>query len=135
MFRSLATALAGLMLLAFAEPALAQLPNRGAAGQPPAQYRRPTTSPYLNLLDGNNSDAFNYFRRVRPEVDFRRENIRLERSIQDLGRQLSAPLPETPRERIRSIGPTGHPTSFRSLSTYFPQRGARTGGGNNFGRR
>jgi len=135
MYRSIAAAFAGLMLLALPDSTFGQLPNRNSVGQPPAQYRRPTTSPYLNLLDGNNSDAFNYFRRVRPEVDFRRENARLERSIQDLDRRAFAPPPQTPTERIRTISPTGHPTSFRSLSTYFPRRSGGRSGGNSFGRR
>ncbi len=132
MYRTVLTAACGTVLFALTGSAVAQLPRSGV-GTPPRQYRS-TTSPYLNLLDTRNGDAFNYYRRVLPEREFRRANTRIENSIRDINRQLLTP-PEPPRERVGSIGTTGHPTSFRSLSTYFPSSAAGRTSGNSFGRR
>ena len=123
------SAATAVLLLASAEVTFAQPPGR--VGVPPRQYRS-TTSPYLNLLDTRNSAAFNYYRRLRPEREFRRAEFETEDSIQAINRRLAAPAPTVPQERIRTIGPTGHPTSFRSLSSYFP---VGRSGGNSFGRR
>lgn len=128
MMYRLLTMTVALSVLAAADCAVAQ--NRGV-GVPPRQYRS-TTSPYLNLLDTRNSEAFNYYRRYRPEREFRRADTDLELSVQNINRELMTP-PQFPQERIRTIGPTGHPTSFRTLSNYFPASGRS--GGNSFGRR
>lgn len=89
--------------------------------------RRPTTSPYLNLApDANvNNPAFQYFRRVRPENEFRRANALQSGELRSLQQQVEAQrqLLQSPES---ALGPTGHRTSFMSYGGYFP--GARTAG-------
>jgi hypothetical protein len=115
------TAIAGALLLVlwFAPtPAHAQL-GSNAVGRKPSQYRRATTSPYLDLVNPSRSLEFEFFRRVRPEQEFRSYDRDFARSFQILSRPV--PQQTLPQERARAIGTTGHPTSFRSLSTYFRQ--------------
>jgi hypothetical protein len=112
MLRTIAGATCCLVLLVAGEAAQAQV------GRPPMQYRRPVTSPYLDLVNPARSFEFEYFRRLRPEVDLRQGERDLVRAVEDLNRRITPP-PVVPTERIRSIGTTGHPTQFRSLSTYF----------------
>lgn len=80
------------------------------------QSRRPVTSPYLNLLDRNRGIGSNYYRRVRPELEFRQNDARLSRSLNALRRQQLAT-----QVQIRSqLSGTGHRTSFLNLGGYFP---------------
>jgi len=122
----LTTSAAALLTVALANPALAQRDRpvgSGAAGR-----RRPTISPYLDLLRGGGSSGigFNYLRRVRPEQRLRQENADLSRSIYDLQRQQDQLRNQRPAARI---GATGHPSAFFNYSHYYqmPAGGARRG--------
>ena len=99
-------------------------------------HLRPTTSPYLNLLrDNGQNTALNYYRLVRPEMEFRRANVEQLRSIERLGRRVEEQAEQL--EQLQSptsrLGPTGHATSFLNYGGYFGRAtGAASAG---FGRR
>jgi hypothetical protein len=108
---------------------------RTAAAQPPGvgggpAINRPTTSPYLNLLNrrgfGGSSAALNYYRYVRPEQDLRRYSSQLGQQVTGLRQDLVSQglLPDG----SRPLTGTGHATSFLNTGSYFPgsQRGAQT---------
>lgn len=88
--------------------------------------RRPTTSPYLNLLRRDNSPVLNYYGIVRPEIELRQRQAELGRGLQSLQTQVAeqaAALPPVQRVPARPvISPTGHPVSFNSLGGYFGGR-------------
>src|SRR5690349_18858816 len=55
---------------------------------------KPTTSPYLNLLNRNNNNSgggvgFNYFQRVKPEQEFRSNDNQLRQSINSVQQQVN----------------------------------------------
>ena len=81
---------------------------------------RPTTSPYLNLLRraGGGGIGFNYFQRVRPEQEFRRNNARLGRSLNTLTQQVNRQGQEL--KPGAGLGQTGHGAVFMNLGNYFP---------------
>lgn len=83
--------------------------------------RRPTVSPYLNLLRRDATPAENYYNLVRPEQQFRQSLLQQNREIQQLRRQQTA-APQT--QSPTSTGPTaipgtGHRTYFQSYSHYY----------------
>lgn len=99
----------------------------------PGGYRpsRPVTSPYLNLLRGNGrSTAFNYFRSVRPELEFRRNAASFSRSINSL--QQNAANQQQLLIQGGGLQGTGHAATFQNLGGYFPGLG---GGNSGFGLR
>jgi hypothetical protein len=107
-------------------PASAQAPmvRRSAAALRPAA--RPVTSPYLNLLDpAGRGLAFNYYRRVRPELEFRRADERLSRSVHGLERQI--PGEENRPTGQTGLSPTGHAATFMNSGGYFPLLQRRAG--------
>ena len=116
---------ATLLTVALASPVLAQREHpvgSGAAGR-----RRPTISPYLDLLQGPDSGiGFQYLRRVRPEQRFRQENADLSRSVYDLQRRQERAFNQQQAPRI---GTTGHPSAFFNYSHYYqmPGGGSRRG--------
>lgn len=133
-------AIAGLtigVLLVSANDASAQLrPTFGRPGSP-------TTSPWLNLLNrpGGGGILFNYYQRVRPEMEFRGNNANLARSVNDLSQQINQQQALKPGA---GLGQTGHAATFMNLGGYFSgvngqqQTGAQIGGqfgGGQFGRR
>lgn len=83
---------------------------------------RPVTSPYLNLAVGNDTfggAAYQYFRQVRPEVEFRSADIRLGNEIQDVRRNVHS-LDLMIQSPESSLGTTGHRTAFQSYGSFFP---------------
>lgn len=81
--------------------------------------RQPTTSPYLNLLrgPGGGGMGFNYYQRVRPQLDYLETTQTLGRSVQQLQRQQSA----MERQLQTGLPGTGHSTSFLNYGGYYPQ--------------
>lgn len=79
--------------------------------------RRPTTSPYLNLLrrPGGGGLGFNYYQRVRPEFEFRNDYQRLNRSLQQLQGQT-----RQQQQLLQGLTTTGHQTSFLNYGSYYP---------------
>ena len=93
-----------------------------AVGRPPAS--RPTTSPYLFLLNRDNAGVgFNYYRNVRPEMEWRRENAAQFQSLNQMQNELN-----TQRDLLQSptsqLSPTGHRTSFMNYGGYFSMPGS-----------
>ncbi|HUG19590.1 MAG TPA: hypothetical protein VMM56_11455 [Planctomycetaceae bacterium] len=81
---------------------------------------RPTVTPYLNLVPGRNrSAALNYYRSYRPEIEFRRNEQLLGRSIRTLQNEINQPQ-LTEQKANSQLGTTGHPTVFGNTGSYFP---------------
>ena len=100
-----------------------RLSQRGSFSNLRTPARRPAVSPYLNLLGGNGrSTAFNYFRSVRPENEFRNSYQQLGRSTQGLQRQITEQQ-RLIQSQASGLSQSGHRTSFLNLGTYFPQTG------------
>ncbi|QDT62899.1 hypothetical protein [Calycomorphotria hydatis] len=114
-----------LLTMAFlmsAESASAQVVRPLAPTQPIPPNKQPVTSPYLNLLrPGRGGVTFEYFRRVRPELEFRRADQMFQGEISNLRTQVSADR-VLPQRREIPLGTTGHPTSFLNTSGYFGGR-------------
>lgn len=107
----------------------AQAQRRRPFSRPRLQpNERPTLSPYLNLLDNRRSLEFQYFREVRPEFQWRRNQSQFRRSLQNIERDL-----ERQEELIQSesstIGPTGHESFFMNTGGYFGAGGIGPRGG------
>lgn len=93
----------------------------------------PTTSPYLGLTRGG-SQALNYHRAVRPELEFRRQDSKfgslINRQDRMTARQLrrlsfvERQILENTQERMRDpklpiLPETGHTAGFMNYSQYF----------------
>jgi hypothetical protein len=97
----------------------AAMPREGFAQNRFGRYRpRPTTSPYLSLLQNGfrGSAAFQYYRRILPEQEFRRNEWRQSQSLDELRRRVDRQENELIQRRM---GTTGHATSFLNLGGYF----------------
>ena len=80
----------------------------------------PPVSPYLSLLNRNNSMAFNYYELYRPQVEFREAYRQLNRNVSRLDSRLDQQ--EAAFRRLQ-LGATGHQTSFMNYGSYFPGLG------------
>lgn len=124
--RAAARAGAAALGLSWAGLALAQPPGVGGPGP-----TRPTTSPYLNLLQGGNrgNAALNYYRLVRPEQEWRRYDAQLNQQVTGLRRDVNNLQAGLLPDGSRPLSTSGHATSFQNLGSYFPgsQGGPRTG--------
>lgn len=109
-----------LVLVVFAAGiAQAQAPSGNQFGAP--GVGRPTTSPYLNLLQGRNnrSVALDYFRLVKPEQEWRRYSSGLNQRLNLVESTLSQDLlPDGSRGTVKR---SGHSTTFMNTGSYFPQ--------------
>lgn len=108
------------VLLVACESAMAQYPSTNPYGlstnRPRASTpRRPTVSPYLNLLGGRGV-GYEYYGRIRPQQEFRRTSAAMGRSIQEL--QAASQL-QGKQLMDAEMGATGHTTSFMNHSMYF----------------
>ncbi len=123
-----------LLLLGFwAHGVHAQVGSIAPYQQPPG-VRRPTVSPYLNLLRPG-SPAVNYYGIVRPQIDFERQLDALQRptaiggfvsgSISNI--DPNAPV-QAPMQPLTGMA-TGHVTQFFYLSSYYPTAGRPYTGG------
>ena len=83
----------------------------------------PTISPYLNLLNRNNSTAFNYFALVRPQREFRQGHQNLGGSVNRLQDEVDANrnaiLNQQPPIGQSLLSPTGHTTGYLNTGGYF----------------
>jgi hypothetical protein len=73
--------------------------------------------------------VFQYYRRIRPEQQFRTDDARFDRSLSDLGRSITD-LDERIQKMETSprgsrIGPTGHAARFMQLGNYFSRGSSR----------
>ena len=94
----------------------------------PRAAERPRISPYIDLVqdDNNRDDAFQYFRRVRPDVEFRKTENKLRQDLNSLSKSVTESQTQT--QSVSSmLGTTGHAASFMTHHRYF-NNGARSGG-------
>lgn len=84
------------------------------------RQNRPTTSPYLNLLGGGRGGrtAFNYYQRIRPEQEFRRNDAIFSLSLGNVQQELRSFKRQLQSSRS-GLSSTGHRTSFLNLGSYF----------------
>lgn len=109
-------------------------------GPVPAQRNlsRPTTSPYLNLLNDGNRPGLNYFTQVRPQQQFRQFGSSLAQEVQGLEAAVGgqAYFDEAGQYSLQT---TGHPSSFMNYGGYYGLggggRGSRGGMGGSGGGR
>ena len=125
MSRILSLTLAGAVLsLGGIDAAIAQGPSLTRPRVRP--YERPTTSPYLNLLQNNGRGVgFNYFRFVRPEVEFRQADSQFRRDQIDLQRQINQNRRDLQNQADAEqaaqsqLSPSGRAASFMTHQRYF----------------
>lgn len=115
-FRLLLTLAAGSLLL-LASPLVAQGPG-------PITPRRPSVSPYLNLLRGGNA-AVNYYGIVRPQNEFRAAGNVFANNTQRMQSQLNQQSRALEQSEISQLRPTGHTASFNTHARYFFTNGPR----------
>ena len=101
----------------------AQLPR-----SPSSRFRvnsRPAVSPYYDLIQQNHSGmdnfTFQYLRRVRPDVEFREAENRLQQNLNSLSNRLDESTSPT------GLGATGHAASFLTHGKYFNVSGGNVG--------
>lgn len=106
------------VLTALAVGVLAVLGGECQAQVTRPAFRRPSVSPYLNLLLPNDDGLPNYQTMVRPFVEQRRRNQDFAREI---GALQSAVVENNIRDQRGDMGlrPTGHSTVFLNNSHFF----------------
>lgn len=113
------TGLAALFLVVAGESLFAQFPMStpygGFNNRRATAPRRPSVSPYLNLLGGRGVGN-EYYNRVRPQQEFRKQNAAMGRSIQQLQQATAA---QGQQLMDYEMGATGHVTSFMNHMQYF----------------
>jgi hypothetical protein len=89
---------------------------------------RPTVSPYLNIVNGGNDAAINYFGLVRPQVAFGRAIQNLNNDFNFLDSNASQ------LNQQNQTSQTGHRSSFMTQGRYFMNNGYGSGvtGGNQY---
>lgn len=102
-----ATLMLGTAGIAHAQPAV-----------PTGPVTRPTFSPYLNLLRGGNSAAFNYYGLVRPEQNALRTFQGLQSGVANNQAAINTFIGNS-----GPIGSTGMPTQFMNYGAYFMNAG------------
>ena len=94
--------------------------------RPPIAKYQPYTSPYLSLFGPGGAD-YNYFTQTLPQEQFRNQQYNFNRDFNNFTNQVNSDfqklgMQNQASEINRSIGTTGHPTSFMSYGGYFPGR-------------
>jgi hypothetical protein len=109
---------AAVLVMAAADANAQPLSTPRAVGAPPP----PTVSPYLNLLRGGASPAFNNQSLVRPQLYYQGaiQNLQAQAAVQ-------TPMIQTPGEGSELPG-TGIPVQFMNHRGYFLNAGAGFGG-------
>lgn len=120
----------------FAWAAVVTAAGAGAAGaQPPVPggamgyggaATPPAFSPYLNIVGGFGTPAFNYFGIVRPQVAARQAILGLEGAVAN-NRQAIANVQAGLAGGEYNLSPTGHSTVFLNTGGYFLGGGPRQG--------
>jgi hypothetical protein len=90
---------------------------------PNGPIARPTVSPYLNLLRGGNSAAFNYFSLVRPEQNAIRAFQGLQMGVANNQASINSFIGNG------QLGSTGMPTQFLNYGGFFMNAGTFQGAG------
>lgn len=108
-----------------------------ASAQYPQQdmpYRRPSVSPYVNLLRTNEDRRYLYQGIIRPQIEANRFDAQMQQRISEMNRQAIEREQQTKQalsKQQQQIGQitgvlrrseeTGHPTAFRQRSKFFPR--------------
>ncbi len=99
----------------------------GRVSSRPRAADRPKISPYYDLVqqDNNNSGgaAFQYFRRTRPDVEFRQAENKLRQDLKSLSKSVNESKTQS---EASLLGTTGHAASFNTQGKYF-NIGSRSG--------
>ena len=87
--------------------------------------RRPSVSPYMNLINNNTGQATNYQSLVRPQIDQQNYNTQAASAIKNLQRQQAA---SSMRSKSSSEGntkmrATGHAATRETYSHFYPSLG------------
>lgn len=108
-----------LLLVPFAVPTRAHAQGRVSINPRLNTIRRPTVSPYLELLNNQQFGLPSYQTRVRPRLEQRQVNRQQQAQIQrlrsDVARQGTALRAGTDTLRV-----TGHQSFFMNYSHFFP---------------
>lgn len=92
--------------------------------------RRPTTSPYLNLLNNQGNGVPQYQTQVRPQLEQRQVNQQNSQAIQGLQQQQALQARET-RTGNQLLRPTGHRATYQNFlrsdgrSSFYPGLSSR----------
>lgn len=126
--RFTATILCGLGLMLSLGPTSAEAQARRYVRPPIAKYQ-PYTSPYLSLFGPGGAD-YNYFTNAQPQEQFRQSQYNFNRQYSDFQNQVNTDFQKVGGQQrqsgpgvTRTIGTTGHPTSFMNTGSYFPSSG------------
>lgn len=82
--------------------------------------RRPSVSPYMNLVNNPQGAATNYQSLVRPQLEQSATNQQQRAAISQLQRQAPGRSQSSAQGNQKLRG-TGHHTMFNNTSRYFPQ--------------
>lgn len=116
-----ALALWGLVLCSAADAQLPQTapPAGNTFGQAP---RRPTVSPYLQLLRPEALEVPNYQTLVRPQIEMREAEAQNQRAIQQLQQEVANASPTMRTGASYMVRPTGHSSQFLNYLHFYPTR-------------
>lgn len=94
--------------------------------RPPIAKYQPYTSPALNML-GPGGASFGYFTGTLPQEQFRQQEFNNNRDFMNFENQVNQGFRDIRSGQSdygieRTIGTTGHPTSFFNTYNYFPAR-------------
>ena len=108
----------------------------GMVGNASAQYkgrprpfdttsRRPSVSPYMQLINNNTGAATNYQSLVRPQIDQQNYNAQSASAIKNLQRQVSSQnrLSKSGAEGNQKLRATGHAAMRENYSHFYPSLG------------
>jgi len=89
------------------------------------QNRRPTVSPYLNLVNSGGG-AQNYFTLVRPALEQRQRNIQSDTRFRQLQQNLQAVSSRRAQpQQPQGIRPTGAPSTYLWYGNFYPRLSVR----------
>ena len=102
-----------------------QVGNGSSFGR--AAGNRPTVTPYLDLLNDSNRGGigYNYYRRLKPEMQIRAAQSQMARSVQQLRDRVDEKAGVVPGSAQSQISSTGHAATFMNYGTYFGSSGLR----------
>jgi len=99
----------------------AQAQYKGGSRPFDAQARRPSVSPYMNLINNNTGVATNYQSLVRPQIDQQNYNSHSSSAIKNLQRQTnSLQRAKSGSEGNQKLRPTGHAAMRQNYSHFYP---------------
>lgn len=83
--------------------------------------RRPTVSPYLNLLSSPNENGVpTYFTQVRPQIEARNAAQRIQRQFGSVQQQFNSLNSRVSQNQQGGVLITGHPTRYMNYLQYYP---------------